>query len=55
MGLIILIIVLMLVFGGGLGYWGHNRWGASNGYAGPGIGLGTILIILLICWALGVL
>jgi hypothetical protein len=47
---IILILVLVLLFAGGFGYWGHNQWGATNGYAGPGIGLGTILVILLVLY-----
>ena len=53
--LILLIIVLILLFGGGFGYWGHAQYGANNQWAGPGIGLGTVLIILLICYLLGVL
>jgi hypothetical protein len=48
--LIILIIVLLLVFGGGGGYYGYNRWGTGGG---AGIGLGTILVILLVCYLLG--
>jgi len=51
MGLIILIVILVLVFGGGGGYYGYNRWGYAGG---GGIGLGTILLILLVCWLLGV-
>ena len=47
---LILIIVLLLVFGGGGGYYGHRRWGAGGG---AGIGLGTILLILLIAYLLG--
>lgn len=47
---IILIIVLILVFGGGFGYWGNRQYGASYPYAGPGFGLGTILVILLILY-----
>ena len=53
--MILLIIVLILLFGGGFGYWGHAQYGANNQWAGPGIGLGTVLIILLICYLLGVL
>jgi hypothetical protein len=49
MGLIILIILIILLFGGGLGTR-YGGWGgpgyASFGYGG--IGLGTILIIVLI-------
>jgi hypothetical protein len=53
--LLLLIIVLLLIFGVGSGYWGHSQWGASNGLAGPGIGLGTILLILLILYLLRVI
>ncbi len=49
---IILIIVLLLVFGGGGGYYGYSRWGSRGG---AGIGLGTILLILLVCYLLGLL
>jgi len=46
---ILLIIVLLLVFGGG-GYYGYGRWGYRGG---AGIGLGTVLVILLIAYMLG--
>jgi hypothetical protein len=48
--MLILIIVLILVFGLGGGYYGHSRWGPSGG---AGIGLGTILLIFLIAYMLG--
>jgi hypothetical protein len=48
--MILLIIILILVFGGGGGYYGHTRWGPGGG---AGIGLGTILVILLIAYLLG--
>jgi hypothetical protein len=48
--MLILIIVLILLFGGGGGYYGHTRWGPSGGL---GIGLGTILLILLIAYMVG--
>jgi hypothetical protein len=51
MTLIIVIIVLVLLFGGGGGYYGYNRWGYRGG---AGIGLGTILLIVLVCYLLGV-
>jgi hypothetical protein len=40
--------MLILCLGGG--GWGYRRWGY---YGGGGIGLGTILIVLLIAWMLG--
>ena len=49
--LIILIIVLLLRFRRGGGYYGYNRWGAGGG---AGIGLGTVLVFLLVCYLLGV-
>jgi hypothetical protein len=48
--MIILIIILILLFGGGGGYYGHTRWGPGGG---AGVGLGTILVILLIAYLLG--
>jgi hypothetical protein len=48
--MLILIIVLVLVFGGGGGFYGHRRWGHRGG---AGIGLGTILLILLVAYVLG--
>jgi len=53
--MLLLIILLILVFGGGLGYLGHTQWGQGQPWAGPGIGLGTILIICLILYLMGVL
>ena len=53
--MLFLIIVLVLIFGVGGGYWGHTQWGANNGYAGPGIGIGTVLVILLILYLLHVI
>jgi hypothetical protein len=48
--MLLLIIVLLLLFGGGGGYYGHTRWG----YRGSaGIGLGTVLVILLVVFLLG--
>lgn len=49
--MLILIIILLLVLGGGGGYYGHSRWGYRGG---AGIGLGTILMILLIAYLLGI-
>jgi hypothetical protein len=48
--MIILLIILILLFGGGGGYYGHSRWGAGGG---AGVSLGTILVILLIAYLLG--
>jgi hypothetical protein len=49
--MLILLILLILIFGGGGGYYGHSRWGPSGG---AGIGLGTILLILLVAYLLGI-
>jgi hypothetical protein len=46
----LLIIVLVLVFGLGGGYLGNAHFGPAYG---GGIGLGTVLLILLICYLLG--
>jgi hypothetical protein len=46
--MLLIIIVLVLVFGGGWGYWG-NRSGWGNG---PSFGLPGILIVILIIWLL---
>jgi hypothetical protein len=48
--LILLIILLVLVFAGGGGYYGYGRWGVRGG---TGISLGTVLLILLVCYLLG--
>jgi hypothetical protein len=48
--MLILLIVLLLVLGGGGGYYGHSRWGYSGG---AGMGLSTILLIILIAYLLG--
>jgi hypothetical protein len=53
--MLLLILLLLLVFGGGFGYIGHRQWGEGQPFAGPGIGLGTVLLILLICYLLGVI
>jgi hypothetical protein len=44
------IVFLMLVLGGGGGYYSHTRWGFGGG---AGVVLGTILLILLIDYMLG--
>jgi hypothetical protein len=48
--MLLLIVILILLFGVGGGYYGHTRWGPSGG---AGMGLGTILVILLIAYMLG--
>jgi hypothetical protein len=47
---ILLIILLILLFAGGGGYYGGNYF--HSGY-GPGFGLGTVLLVLVVCWILG--
>jgi hypothetical protein len=48
---LILLIIVLLVLAGGGGYYGHSRWGSGGG---AGVGLGTILVVLLVAWMLGV-
>lgn len=48
--MLILLVILLLLFGSGGGYWGHSHWGY---YGGAGVGLGTILLILLVFYLLG--
>jgi hypothetical protein len=49
--MLLLLIVLVLVLGGGGGYYGHSRWGYSGG---AGVSLGTIALILLVAYLLGI-
>jgi hypothetical protein len=47
--MLILLILLLLLLGGSGGYYGHRRWG----YGGStGIGLGTVLLIVLVIYML---
>lgn len=48
--MLLLVIILLLVFGLGGGYYGHSRWGPTGG---AGTGLGAVLVILLIAYMLG--
>lgn len=48
--MLLLIIVLLLIFGVGGGYYGHTRWGYRGG---AGVGLGTILLVVLVVYLLG--
>jgi len=50
--MLILIVVLALLFAGGGGYYGYGRWGTRGG---AGIGLGTVLLVVLICYLVGAL
>jgi hypothetical protein len=52
---ILLIVVLVVLFGGGLGFYGHRTWGSGQPYAGPGIGFGTILVLLLVLYLLHII
>jgi len=49
--MLLLIIILLVLFAGGGGYYGYNRWGSRGG---AGISLGTVLVILLIAYMLGI-
>jgi hypothetical protein len=48
--LLLLLILLILLFGGGGGYYGYGRWGHRGGF---GVGLGTILVVVLLVYVLG--
>jgi hypothetical protein len=50
MNMLLIILILLLLFGGGGGYYAYNTYG------GTGLGgvLGTVLVIFLILWLLGV-
>ena len=49
--MLLLIVVLILVFGLGGGYYGrHSRWGVAGG---AGVGLGTILLICVLVYLVG--
>lgn len=50
--LLIVVLVLLVLFAGG--GWGYRQYGASSGpYLGGG--LGVLVIVLVLFWALGVL
>ena len=48
--MLLVIIILLLVFGGSGGYYGHRRWGHRGS---TGVGLSTLVLILLIAYLLG--
>ena len=49
--MLILIFIWFLALGVGGAYYGHRRWGYGGG---AGISLGTILLILLVAYMLGI-
>jgi hypothetical protein len=49
MELVLLIFLLVLLFGGGFGYYRGGYYGRGGGY-GIGGGLGLVLVVLLIVW-----
>lgn len=49
---LLLIIILILLFSGGFGYYGHRAWGPEYGIP---TSLGTILLILLVLYLMGFL
>src|SRR5579859_321035 len=49
--MLLLLIILVLLFGGLGGHWGYHNYGGY--YGGAGIGLGTVLVILLVAYLLG--
>lgn len=48
--MLLLLIILLLILGTSGGYYGRSRWGYRGG---AGVGLGTILIVLLIVYMVG--
>lgn len=50
MTLLLIIVIVLLLGGGGYGYSRRADWG----YA-PAGGLGTILLILILLWAFGII
>jgi hypothetical protein len=50
--MLILLIILLVLLGGGGGYYGHSRWGYGGG---AGVGLSTVLAVLLVVYLLGFL
>lgn len=50
--MLILLIIILLVLGAGGGYYGRTRWGTSGGV---GVGFGTILLVLLLAYMLGLI
>lgn len=50
--MLILIVLLILLLGCGGGYYGHSRWGYRGG---AGIGLSTVLLIVLLVYMLGII
>ena len=50
--MLILLVLLLLILGSSGGYYGHRRWGYGGG---AGVGLSTILVVLLVIYMLGFL
>ena len=51
MEFILVIVLVIFLFGGGIGYYRGGYYSRGGGYGLGGI-LGTILIVLLIVWLL---
>ena len=49
MGLILIFVLAVLIFGGGGGYYGYRRYGG----AGLGGALGLVLVIVCVGWLFG--
>jgi len=47
-----LVVLLILLLGGGGGYYGYSRWGSGGG---AGVGLSSVLVVLLAAYLLGVI
>lgn len=51
MNVIVIVLLVLLLCGGG-GFYGFNTYHAGWGFPG---GLGTVLLVLLVLWLLGVI
>jgi hypothetical protein len=50
--MLLLLIILLLLLGSGGGYCGYRCWGYRGG---AGVGLGTIILIVLIIYMIGLI
>lgn len=51
--MLLILLILIILFGGGFGYWGHAQYGTVYPYASGSFGLGGVLLVVLVCYLLG--